>query len=229
MGLLFGLDCAHPDCVHDTARGYRLVLRVRRNVECWHCFRQGTPMPLERWVALGQREMTFPGDVFECPHCSQVWRNCWQMERPDLVFGKNNLVFALGQMADLGVKEPMVGVSIVEKHPSLPVGFDARLLHLREEPLPRTCLYFDWRPAAGEQLTPEKVFQCLFTPYMTAAERATAPRMSLPPDLFTQLMQVPREGEGFIGVSLICCQHCARPLPLRTFNTLTLRECAQGD
>ena len=32
-----------------------------------------------------------------------------------------------------------------------------------------------------------------------------------------------------VTVSKIRCQHCAQPLPLSTFNTLTLREAQWGD
>lgn len=228
MGQLFGLDCSNPQCVHDSGRGYRLSLRVRRATECWHCFGHGTPVSPERWVALGERETTYPGDAYECSRCSQVWRHTWQLERGDLMFRAIDLPFAFGQMEKLGIVDPKLGVFVVENHPSLPIGFDARMAILREEPLPRTCLYFEWRPDAGEQLTPDKVFQCIFRPDMTAAERATAPRIGLDPTLFKQLMRVPK-AEGFVGESLIQCQHCGQRLPLRTFNTLTLRECAQGD
>ena len=119
----------------------------------------------------------------------------------------------------------------MRRHATLPEGFDARLLVMQETPLPRIALYFRWQPMAGDMLTPEKVFQCVFLPDASMAERTRAPERRLTEEefLYVRRMRVDGEIPTVTRESLIACQHCHRPLPLRAFNTLTLRECFKGE
>ena len=100
-----------------------------------------------------------------------------------------------------------------------------------EVPLPRIALYFRWQPEAGETLTPEKVFQCLFMPGSTMAERRYAAERRLSPDEFCTIVrrQDPSFARNARFGSTIKCHHCHQPLPLSAFTTMTLRPVEKGE
>lgn len=218
---LFGLDCS--SCKHDNTKGYRLRFGRHRNTVCRECHREGTRLPDTEsltGVPLVNRRA--------CTPCGTEWRADWQPERNDFVFKANQLDNALAQMNMLGVENPGLGYHIVLKHPSIPVGFDARRLLLTEEPLPKISVYFRWEPMAGELLTPNNMFQKIFPPDASAAERRTAPERILSEEECRSLIDR-RGGTVHTEFSLLKCQHCMQPIPLRTLTTLTLREVDCGD
>lgn len=206
MSALFGLDCPSPACVHATAIGYRLWFRVR---------------PSERPAETTDEEWA-------------RMREHFVMERPPTTYRAHQLDAALAQMDLLGVDRPAVGGHVVERHHSLPPGFDARMLLLQKMAMPRTALYFRWRPENGDLLTPEKVFQCIFLPGSTAAERRMAPERRMSEDEFNWLTRHQDWLPGAPSISMtrttiIRCQHCHKPLPLRALNTTALREVEKGE
>ena len=216
---LWGLDCPNPACVHDTMRGYRLFFRVKPigappGVEpaVWqhHLDTLATSADWQRSGGSGQKPAGFIS------------------ERPPVVFRGDQLPSAYAQIEALGGRR-ILGAQIVEKHHSLPPGFDARLLCLLPTPLPRIALYFRWRPDLGERLLPDRVFQCLFPPNATAADRRTAPERQLTEEEFTTVVRRPTETGPIAPQSLIKCQHCHQPIPLKAFTMHTLREVEKGD
>lgn len=223
---LWGIDCLNPLCKHDTLRGYRLRLTVLRGRLCMICGREAEQLP----------PVEMPGGppdtkVMRCKGCDLRWRNDYVRERNDMVFRETEIDAALSQMAVLGAKDatPEQGIAwLVENHRSLPPGFQARMLVLLEEPLPRIAMYFRWHPESGEMLTPDKVFQCEFPPGARARDRRTAPARTLSGEQFNTIFR--HEDQGYVtSMSMLTCQHCKEPLPLRTFSTLTLRACDLGD
>ena len=207
MSALFGLDCPQPGCVHTTAIGYRLWLRVR---------------PIER-----------PPDT-----TNEDWakmREHFVMERTPTTYRSHQLDSAYAQMNLLGVDKPALGGYVVERHSSLPPGYDARMLLLQKMALPRTALYFRWQPLTDELLTPEKVFQCIFLPGSTASERRVAPERRMSEDEFNWLVRHqdrPASAPGGVTMTrttIIKCQHCHKPLPLRALNMTALREVEKGE
>jgi hypothetical protein len=240
-GAVFGLDCCYDDCRHDSVRGYRLRLKVRPARQCRICKRDGQPIPsldavdLAELLTMSDIDLGTPAgrdavlDWYRCSwHCVEPWRHRFQSERNDLLFRAIQLVSAKEQMVSLGVSDPDLGSFVVEGHASLPPFTDARLLILTEEPLPKTAVYFRWQPMANEVLTPDKVYQCNFAPDMPAHERVQAMARQLSDAEFVELTQA--NDAGMLRAwSAIRCQHCHRPLPLRAFNTSTLRECEYGD
>ena len=225
MAGMFGVDCLNPECNHDALKGYRLRMQIYRTRQCLTCGNTGEHMMPQQDPATQEYQY----DWYECKKCAKRWRRKWTTERNDLMFKPEGLDSAYAQMNRLGVDTPKVGAYLVEKdHPSLPYGFDQRLVLLTEEALPRIALYFRWRPDAGEILTPDKVFQCAFRAGSTMGERRTACEIRLSPEQFQQLVRRNENGH-ILSLSTIQCQHCAQPIPIRGFNTLTLRECEKGE
>lgn len=202
MAELYGLDCTAPACVHDTAQGYRLHFKVR---------------PLERPEFIAAADWP------------QV-KGHFIQERPSVVFRAFQLDSAYAQIDLLGGK-PTVGAQVIERHHSLPFGYDARLLFLQAIPLPRIAIYFRAEVKAGEQITPDKAFQCLFMPGASAAERRCAPERKLTEDEFSYVTRGPDpQFAGFRSLdSILRCQHCQTPMPISAFTTLTLREVEKGE
>lgn len=228
MKELWGLDCTYADCRHDSVKGYRLSLAVHRSRTCLVCGQEREILPPQPQPEPFDKN---PPDekVVRCVPCGLVWRTDYERERNDMVFRRHELDFALSQMVQLGVPNPEVNAGfIAENHKSLPPGYDARFMFLREEALPKICMYFRWRPGSGEMLTPDRVFQCEFPPEAGAKERWSAKAVTLDEDQFHHIFR--RADRGYIeSMSMLSCQHCHRPLPLRAFSTLTLRPCAIGD
>lgn len=238
MAELFGLDCILPNCFHDTARGYRLRFRVRRNKRCIVCNGEGSSLP-------DVKDPT--GKVYRnrlcCPRCVDArkrplaWRNDFQMERRDMMFRVTELIVAQSQMKMLGCQRELEPNTqhLIEDHHTLPKGYDARLMTLTEEPMPRCAVYFRWNPEAGEKLTPDLVFQGRFPPNATAVERKQAPEVELSVNQFLELTQYCTHSTGDLNTELVdsytslLCQHCARPLPARTFSSQSLRQVEYGD
>jgi hypothetical protein len=250
MGILYGIDCTNKRCIHDSVKGYRLRLSIRRSTRCTLCGRDGNHLSPDDWQRMGRRPQAYKPDWHICQSDATQWRARFERERNDLIFQPNQLDAALAQMRALGVGEPAVGNWIVRENdtppPPLPPGYDARLAMLSNEPLPRIAVYFFWKPESGELLTPEKIFQMAFHPDMTAAERKAAPMRRLTEQQCRELVQYnpsgkaqrPVDDSGNVDsgwarnvqvLSTIHCQHCQEALPLRTFSTLTLREVALGD
>lgn len=233
MSDLYGVDCSYTDCRHDSVTSYRLRLMVRRNKLCMICAREGQPQP-ERVNAKGMVQ----ADWYRCPVCCVgnrpvEWRIGWENEMPDRIFRPNQLESALSQMVTLGAKDdvqPDTG-RVVTDHPTLPPGYEARLMILRKEPMPKTAIYFRWNPERGEMLTPDKVFQFNFTPDMPAEERCTkAMARNLTEEECRVIVQAcGTDGRMRESFSVIRCQHCHRPLPLSAFSRQGLREVLRGD
>lgn len=221
---LFGLTCLNPDCKHDALRGYRLRMQIFRTRQCMQCSNAGTHMmPVQNTATL-----EYEYDWYECKLCKVRWRRKWNTERRDFIFKPEGLDSAYAQMNRLGWDSPKCGAHLVENHDSLPFGFDKRLILFTEEALPRMALYFRWRPEAGEVLTPDKAFTCAFREGSTMAERKTAYEIRLSPEQFNQLLRKD-DGGHIVSLSTIQCQHCMQPIPLRAFNTSTLRDCEKGE
>ena len=228
MGTLYGLDCTYPDCVHDTVRGYRMFFRLR----------VAARTPLFDEALFGANHVRAPESDKQA--LFERLRGSFVNERPAVVFRPEQRAAMLEQVDLLGgdaeaARKGLTGqrasAQLVRRHATLPEGFDARLLVMQETPLPRIALYFRWQPMAGDMLTPEKVFQCVFLPDASMAERTRAPERRLTEEefLYVRRMRVDGEIPTVTRESLISCQHCHRPLPLRAFNTLTLRECFKGE
>lgn len=225
---LLGIDCINPKCIHDTIKGYRLHIDVRRSPACQWCGHTGEKLPAQESL-LGQME----DDWYRCALCRHSWRTCWTAERTDLFFRQFQKDSAYAQMNRLGVQEPGTGMFVVEGHPTLPIGTDARRLWFREESMPRTSLYFRYRPLAGEKLTPNNVFQCVWSPNATPDERRACRQVRfLTPEEFLEITYT-NESAVALGItgmwSSLRCQHCYQPIPLRALSTLTLREVELGD
>ncbi len=224
---LYGLDCTYPDCNHDSVKGYRLRFAIFRSQDCFRCSHGGEPMPPQESLKSG-----IEADWYECKQCNAEWRSAWKIERNDYVFYPQQLAAAYAQMNILGAQEPGLGVHYVENHPTIPHGFTKRRIMLTQEALPKLAMYFRWRPETGEQLTPNNVFQAMFPPNASAAERRNAAARPLTPDEFGTLMQIQQTADGPRSVgsmTLLTCQHCQRPIPPKALSTLTLRECEFGD
>jgi hypothetical protein len=194
------------------------------------CRQTGGKVP-PRKLADGQVQE----DWYRCAQCGSQWQAVFVSERNDLVFRTDELISAQSQMRLLGADSEVRPntVRLIEDHYSVPPGYDARMILLREEPLPRTALYFRWDPRGGQKLSPDLVFQCKFGPEATAAERKAAPEAKLSPEQFEYLTRknfheqaVDGHVISFTGIS---CQHCLTPIPLRALNTLTLRRVEKGD
>lgn len=218
---LYGLDC--QTCKHDTVKGYRLRFGRHRNTICRYCFREGERVP--DGMSLTGAPLT---DRYRCLPCRAEWAAMWQPERNDFVFKASQLDNALAQMNMLGVENPGLGYHLVLKHPTIQVGFDQRRLLLTEEPLPRIAVYFRWEPLVGEVLTPANMFQMIFTAGSSAAERRCAPQRMLSDEECRSLLDR-RGGVVSTEFSLLKCQHCMAPIPLRALSTITLREVCVGD
>lgn len=225
---IWGIDCLNPACVHESVRGYRLRILVRRSKLCWSCQSEGRHVTQDDWRKMGKPGHQYRTNWLMCPKDAHQWQHKLQPERNDMILRAHQRDFGLNQMAALGVKDPDLGNYAVQRHPSLPVGYDLRLLMFSQEALPRIAIYFRWRPDSGEVLTPEKIFQMAFQPGMTAAERKQAPMITLTPEQCDRIIQ--RNDGGLIEKTVpIRCQHCHEFLPARTLSTLTLREVELGD
>ena len=238
MADLWGIDCVGKNCFHDTSKGYRLRFKIRRDIMCPLCRKEGLKLAEVRdpWghVHKGRRA---------CATCkdgrgNQVqWRNDWVTERRDLMFRTGELLVAQSQMKLLGCTKELEPnkAHLIEQHDSLPMGFDARMLILTEEPMPRCAVYFRWNPEAGQMLTPDCVFQCKFPPNATAAERRGAPEVKLSVDQFREITQLCLNSTGDLQTEVVetytslKCQHCGQPISARAFSTQSLREVSPGE
>lgn len=179
-----------------------------------------------------------------------TWQRSFTRERKDMMFQRGELLVAQSQMRLLGCKQEVQPntAHLIEEHNTLPRGYDARMLILTEEPMPRIGVYFRCQVEAGQILTPDLVFQCDFAPGATAAERRSAPEVRLALEQMRQLTQYCGalseekvfEDDGVTVASkeivpqlssftTILCQHCHRPMPLKSFSTYSLRACEKGD
>lgn len=241
--MLYGLECENKACVHDSVISYRLRLQLLPDRECTVCHR-GREVPIDQAaLRLGLDPVTLDDgqteqckNWYECPALPphvEPWRRQLQQERNDMVFKAHQLQSAYAQMSLLGCDDPKVGVSTVERHPSIPPGFDTRILILKEEPLGRIAVYMRWKPETGEKLTNEMCFQGMFGPGMSADERKNALARKLLPDEFDTIYRgVHRDApQGFepITTMTLRCQHCMLPIQLRNINMLSLRSCDWGD
>ena len=228
MAALFGLDCPNPECRHKTALSYRLRMLVRRGVTCLICWHAGAKHP----PVFNGGTNEYEHDWVRCERCSRNWQTKWENERNDLVFKPAFKESAFAQMALLGVEEPNIGQHLVEKHRTLPPGHDGRLVILTEEALPKTAVYFRWRPDLGEMLSPDKIFQCVFGVDATPAERRYAPEIRLTEDQCRALIRHNSAKEATFAVetfTTIRCQHCYKPLPAAALSTASLRETEKGE
>ena len=206
MPELYGIDCLNPQCVHDRVGAYRLILKVRPLLAA---LEPAARAEMQKRRAEGRGE--FVG------------------ERNPTIYRESQLDAAYAQMDLLG-GDPRLGAQMVTKHHSLPPGCDARLILLLKVPMPRIAMYFRWCPEVGEMLTPDKVFQCVFAPGSTQAERAAAAERQVTPEEFANITRKFDPNFGLVTrESLIRCQHCHEPLPLRAFNILTLRQVEKGE
>ena len=232
MPELFGIDCTAKNCFHDTSRGYRLRFNIRRDIFCPMCRKEGLKLadirdPMGN-VHKGRRA---------CASCRKQWRNDWVSERRDLMVRNHELLVAQSQMKLLGCKKELLPntAHLIEEHDSLPMGFDARMLILTEEPMPRCAVYFRWNPEAGQMLTPDLIFQANFPPNATAAERRCSPEVRLTEEQCREIVQYCTKSTGNLETEMvetytsIACQHCRKPLPAKTFSLQTLRSVDFGD
>ncbi len=204
MASLWGLDCSSPTCVHDTAVAYRLWLRVRPVDRS--CFETTTDA---EWARLYKRFSLSEGSP--------------------RIYRLGQLESAYAQMVVLGGRAE-IGSQVVERHESLPPGCDARLIALLAVKPPRTALYFRCKVGAGDMITPEEAFQCIFHPGSTMAERRNAAERQLTAEELSYVTRRPDPvAMGMTRDLLIRCQHCRRPLPLSALNTLSLREVEKGE
>lgn len=256
MAMIFGLDCSNENCFHDMLRGYRLRFQIRRDSKCSVCQKEGVPLP--DLVAPDKRKVT---NRMGCQSCEtpspagqrprpMTWQKSFTRERKDMMFQRTELLVAQSQMRMLGCKQEVAPntAHLIEDHQTLPRGYDARMLILTEEPMPRVGIYFRCQVQAGQVLTPDLVFQCDFAPGATAAERRTAPERTLS---FSQMRELTQQCVGLseektfeddgttvahkeiveqmASFTSIRCQHCHRPMPLKSFSTYSLRACEKGD
>lgn len=238
MPELYAVDCVSRNCFHDSIRGYRLNFRVRRGRSCLVCKRAGQTLPDVKdpfgRVHTNRLQCTTCEDS---QHRPLRWRRDWQQERRDMMFRNGELIVAQSQMSLLGCKRDIHPNTrhMIEEHDSLPFGFDARLLTLTEEPMPRCAVYFRWRPDAGQMLTPDLVFQCNFSEDASAEQRRTAPERRLSVEQFMEITQYCVKATGDLESEMvetytsILCQHCNRPLPAKAFSTQSLRAVEKGD
>lgn len=228
MASFFGLDCSNTDCKHDQRSGYRLHSKIKRNKDCTGCGRGGTAVKLYNPVS-GEEET-----VYKCNRCSQEWVTDWETERRDLVFRENELQSCLSQAYTLGWENPVAGHACEieqrgDRRHAIPFGYDTRFVGIVIEALPRTAVYFRWEPTAGQILTPDLIFQCVFRSDDNAHTRATAVEFQLTEaQLNTLFRRYAADLPGSL-ITSIPCQHCGKPLDLKAFNTLTLREVEKGD
>lgn len=203
MAELYGLECIHPDCVHDSVKSYRLRSWVRMTV-------RPPDMPAAEWVEV---------------------QGTLVAEDLDRVFRAEELESALADMRDRGVVDPKVGTAhwVNDTMAPLPPGADARIVVLQPERRRRMAIYFRWSPEAGDTLTADKVFQIIVAPGSTAAERRSAPERRMPEEEFRHVFRRGAAGGLITRITDIRCQHCHRVLPLRAFNTLGTRNCDKGD
>lgn len=222
---LWGLDCLSPTCRHDTTEAYRLRRQLHRGTICLFCGNGGKRVSKINLIT-GKPDIEW----YVCERCTYEWRAGWDTERNDQIFRTFQKEAALDMMGRLGVDTPEVGKpKVVEKHPSLPPGYDARLIWLTLEKMPKSALYFRRRMGA-EPLDPtfDCVFQCDFAPGSTMSERRAAPQRALEPDQFKYLIS--RNDGGMIHTyAPIRCQHCGAEMPLKGFSTLGLREVDLGE
>lgn len=256
MAMLFGLDCSNENCFHDTLRGYRLRFQIRRDGKCSICRKEGIELP--DLVAPDKRVVTHRMQCSSCesprpagqPPRPLTWQKSFTRERKDMMFQRTELLVAQSQMRLLGCKQE-VGPNtahLIEDHHTLPRCYDARMIILTEEPMPRVGLYFRCQVQAGQVLTPDLVFQCDFSEGSTAAERRTAPERMLTFDQMRELTQqcvgvseektyqddgvtvahtdIVPQMQSFTSVR---CQHCHRPMPLKSFSTYSIRAVEKGD
>lgn len=217
MNELWGIDCTHQDptknpCVHDTVKGYRLHFRVRYD---------------ERPSDLEWQQIRGPGAILTDAEWQKI-RGNFVRERNPVVFRSQQLDSAYGQMECLG-GVPKLGSQEIHKHESLPPRAAARMLVLLETPLPKIALYFRGKPEAGDMLNDDNVFQCIFLPGANMAERRNAPERRLTTEELALIRRRVDVDNLFTRDSLLKCQHCHRELPMRTFSTITLRECFRGE
>lgn len=230
--MIYGLDCPH--CTHDTVTSFRLRMQLCRNNLCTWCGSAGTPIEMVNlWTDQIERNW------YDCPRCHDQWQATWAKERNDLVFRASQLDSALAQMYALGWDNPEPGkVHAVDakddtRH-TIPHGYAARLMELREQAMPRTALYFRWNPMAERPedriLTPEKIFQCVFHPDDSQAQRRVATEMPVSKEDCELIIQADPKDRSFRGFdSSIKCHHCGKALPLRALSTTALREVEKGD
>ena len=238
MADLYGIDCTAPNCFHDTSKGYRLRFKTRRDRYCVLCKREGLKLE-DAKDPLGKVHR----NRLQCATCRETngqplrWNTNWINERRDMMFRNTELLVAQAQMKMLGCEREVLPNTAhqIEEHHTLRKGYDARLLILTEEPMPKCAVYFRWNPTAGEVLTPELVFQMQFSPTMTAAERRNAPGLSLTEGQFMEVRQYctyetgDTLTQGVETYTSLRCQHCHHPISARAFSTQSLREVLLGD
>lgn len=192
------------------------------NPACFHDGRHG--FRLDFWMTTGHVD----------PATGQ---RVWTRERNPSIFREGELIPAKDQLVALGAPPEFGDYTLeADRTTGLPPGMIARRVRLSRILLPRTAVYFRWRPEMGvEQLTPHNTFQCLFMPGATAQQRRCAPERRVTEEEFTEVIAGlpapntdPARGLR-TSVSKMRCQHCHQPLPLRQFNALTLREVEKGD
>lgn len=248
----FGLDCTYQDCVHDSVRAFRLRFQAHRNQTCQICNRPGQPLTERMRRELGINMSLGVSDIgqemqdgvwsgwFVCLRCFSTWKSEMMRERNDMIFKLDHFRFAVGQYEALGAKwegpkddpytaQEQLATITPQESRSIPPWYDYRVVIFNKGKMPRVALYFDWRPTLGEILTSEKVFQLDFTPGADAATRRSAGKRSLTKSQFEEVIGYVHSDQFVERVTTILCQHCGRNLPLKVFNTRTLRECELGD
>lgn len=221
---LYGLDCDRPNCVHDNIPAYRLRLQLRRSDICLRCSERGRQFAKLNPMAKDNADTRWR----RCPKCMMEWSDGLHSERRDMIFRVNQRDSALSYMAVLGHPSPSEGAYAVTGHPSIPPGFTERIFILTAEKMPKSALYFRMKPGVDEELEPDKVFQCVFPPNATAAERRNAPQIELSVAQLKALLKY-NDGKLVQSYADIKCHHCQQHIPLKSFSTLGLREIALGD
>jgi len=220
---------------------------LRRAKTCIICGKDGEFVSYDRWLQMGRVPVRsdLPGAEFgegytlswyECRRCSDIWQVCVIPERTPLHFKLFERESAVAQMHACGVKDGNLGRYSVHDQSLLPMGFDQRVVVFSEVALPRIAIYFRWWPESGQVLTPDAVFQCKFDLAMSAEGRRQAPEVTFTPEQLRTLRLVNESntpgtmGDAVItAYSIVECQHCHKPLPIKSFSTLTLRACEKGD
>lgn len=226
---LYGLDCLSPGCVHRTVTGYRVRKKILRNAICMRCGNGGVLLPPKTDPISNETQ----ADWHVCRRCnSDSWRaGVLIPEEVDRFFRGHQRDSAFAHMNLLGVGHPDVNkIFIVEpgSNETVPPWATYRWMLCTTEALPRTALYFRWRPDKGEMLTPDKIFQCVFRPGDSAAERRNAAEIRFPEEQLKVLFRNSDRGH-ITSMTALRCQHCGTQLPARALNLAGIRDVEKGE
>lgn len=212
---LFALDCSYSDCIHPQAQAYRMRRWVKKTADRMHVEQEARRTEGNVEVVLGIDQLATAAAYALVP------------EDRDRIYRAEQLESAFAECEALGGR-PKLGTWYVTDATVLPMGTVGRLIELVAVPMPKAAVYFRFNPAGGEQLSPDKMFQILVMPGMTAAERRMAPERTMSPEEFGIVFRG-RTPMGITRISNIKCQHCHRSLPISAFTTQGLREVDKGD